>query len=361
MLGSHWSATIGGAQYQAKCIIDELVTSGEYDIFYLARDIDREFDPENYQIIEIGAGRDARRYPLFLDARALYTTLRSVNPDIVYQRVLNAYTGICAYYAKRHGKRMIWHIAHDDDVRHFSPSFRKSVAKKYVEHKFGQYGIRHATCVIAQTERQDALLLDNYGRKADAIIHNFHPLPSDNQIKGNPLKVVWVGNFKPMKRPDVFVRLAREMQGNPEVVFEMVGRSGSDKQFGSLLNEITELPNLKYHGELSISQVNRILDAADLFVNTSIAEGFPNTFIQAWMRKVPVLSLGVDVDGILASGNYGYRASTFIELKRALQNLVEDNDRRSSMASRAQELAFERFSPLNAQKIIALMQNCYVS
>ena len=51
---------------------------------------------------------------------------------------------------------------------------------------------------------------------------------------------------------------------------------------------------------LSQAEVNALLEHTDLLVNTSDYEGFSNTFIQAWMRRVPVVSLRVDPDRLLS-------------------------------------------------------------
>jgi hypothetical protein len=69
----------------------------------------------------------------------------------------------------------------------------------------------------------------------------------------------------------------------------------------SLLSQIRRMENLDLLGEVPLEEVNAQLAAGHLFVNTSKTEGFPNTFIQAWMRRVPTLSLDVDPDGILRS------------------------------------------------------------
>jgi len=47
------------------------------------------------------------------------------------------------------------------------------------------------------------------------------------------------------------------------------------------------------------SEIDSFFQRAKVFVNTSDAEGFPNTFIQACEFGVPILSLNVNPDGFL--------------------------------------------------------------
>lgn len=358
--GSHWAATFGGAQYQIKCIIEELIKKQRYKIFYLARDVNPTYTPKDYEIIPIGKGRNANKFPLFLDAIELFRMLKQINPDIIYQRVFNAYTGIAAYYAKQYQKKMVWHIAHDDDVRISPPSWRNSRPSRLLDYAIGQYGIRNACAIIAQTEVQKHLLQTNHSRQPNAVIHNFQPEPQESLEKEKHINIVWVGNFKPMKRPELFVRLAADLKGMDEVKLHMIGRPGNNRLYGPLISQISKLQNLRYYGEQSLVEVNHILSKSHLFINTSIAEGFPNTFIQAWMRKVPVVSLGVDVDGILQTRQYGIYTTSYQEMLYEIIKLIRNRTKIEKMACNARKLALRHFSLANAQQIINIL-NAYTS
>ena len=87
------------------------------------------------------------------------------------------------------------------------------------------------------------------------------------------LLVVWIGNFKLVKRPEVFVRLAEELRHLPEVRFAMAGRAGNERTHGELHAKIRALGNLEYLGELSHDQVNELLGRAHCLVNTSDVGG----------------------------------------------------------------------------------------
>lgn len=96
IIPAHWSAIMGGSQYQAKCLIDKLVPTEQFEVSYLTRRYEPEFHPEGYKIIKVADVRSIRRYGSFFDVFRLLKLLHQIQPDVIYQRVGCAYTGIAA-------------------------------------------------------------------------------------------------------------------------------------------------------------------------------------------------------------------------------------------------------------------------
>ena len=281
--------------------------------------------------------------------------MEAIDPDVIYQRMRQSYTGVSAVYARRYGKRFVFHAASEYDVmrRAFRKPFSLNVPFDWVETLAGNYGIRRASAIVTQTQRQAELLQRHLGRRAAAVVPNFHPQPRPEESlekdRGR-LLVVWIGNFKLVKRPEVFVRLAEELRHLPEARFAMVGRAGNERTHGELHAKIRALGNLEYLGELSHDQVNELLGRAHFLVNTSESEGFSNTFVQAWMRGTAVLSLNADVDGVLASGRLGYLAGSFDKLRAQLERLAADRHAREALTERARKLALERYGTSESRR-----------
>ena len=146
--------------------------------------------------------------------------------------------------------------------RAFRKPFSLNVPFDWVETVAGNYGIRRASAIVTQTHRQAELLQRHLGRRAAAVIPNFHPQPRpEESLEKAPgrLLVVWIGNFKLVKRPEIFVRLAEELRELPDVRFAMAGRAGNERTHGELHDKIRALGNLEYLGELSHDQVNELL------------------------------------------------------------------------------------------------------
>lgn len=357
LIGSHWAARIGGAQFQVKCLLDELQKTDEFDISYLTRRMNPSYEAVGYEIIKISDAKLVKRGGFFFDAPRIIKSLNEKKPDVIYQRDFSAYTGIAAYFAKRNGCKMVWHISSDYDVSPFIMRPAMSTIFKFIDKKIGEYGIKNCDCIISQTRQQGNLLKRNYRRRPTAIIQNFHPFPKETVQKEPPVKIVWVGNFKPNKRPEMFVRLAEDLCNHEGIEFIMIGRPGIGGNYYRLHKRIAKLQNLRYEGECSIEEVNRILAKAHIFVNTSLVEGFPNTFIQAWMRKVPVVSLGVNTDGIFEDKQIGFCSSTYEEMLGNVVRLIRSPEIRATMGGHAQTHAFKYNSTRNAKALVSLLRS----
>jgi glycosyltransferase involved in cell wall biosynthesis len=349
----------GGAEYQINCLVDALAPRKAYEIHYLAHHTDERARSDGaYRTVRIG--KSDRMSPLgyLADAPALFRALKSINPHVIYQRVACAYTGISAFYVGKSAARMIWHVAHDSDVTQGGLGYGRNPLRRAIERRTVEYGIRHTSYIVAQKEHQAKLLAHHYGRKADAVIPNFHPQPVETIDKAGPLTVVWIANFKRWKQPEVFVRLARALSEIAGARFVMVGAPVSgDREWGdALMSSIVSTPNLEYVGLKTQEEVNAILARAHVFVNTSLEEGFPNTYIQAWMRRVPVVSLNVNPDDVFNREAVGAFANgSEAELVKAVRALLTDDKLRERQAARAGEYAMSKHSVQNAGRLIELI------
>ena len=351
---AHWTAFMGGSQYQVKLLLEMLIPQDEFEVFYLARKINTSDLPGDHHVIQIAEHKGVRVHGYTFDALRLLRLLNEIKPDVIYQRVACAYTGIAAFYAKKNHCKMIWHIAHEWDVMP-GYGFSNSRVISWVERKWIDYGIKNASYIVSQTKDQADLLLKNYGRSVDAIVPNFQPIPSEKIIKETPIKVLWVANFKKMKRPELFVNLSRDLSSLRGVRFIMVGDPGPSGKYKSLLEEIQKIDNLEYLGQVSQEDVNRLLSQSHIFVNTSITEGFPNTFIQAWMREVPVISMDVNPDDVLESNGIGFCANgSYEKLRELLSSMVSNHSERQIMGKKARDYAEHIHTPMGAHALIKL-------
>lgn len=359
LLGRYFEQVRGGAEYQAYLLAQQLLRRG-YEVHYVYVDDGSDFIPSiPVTLHPLRWGTLRKRFPrygLMGDAGQITRLLHRIAPDVIYQRAACAYTGIAGRYARRTGACFVWHIANETDVIPVPLNWRNLVHGRALEKAFIRRGMQQADIIIAQAEYQVALLRANYGLDAQAVVPNFHPAAEEECAKRDDgVDIVWIANLKPQKQPERFIELARALRDRTDARFWMAGRRDKGGVAG-VLGAAVDLDNFRYVGELPLHEVNRLLARAHLFVNTSAYEGFPNTFIQAWLRETPVLSLRVDPDGVLAREGIGVCPGSMERLIEDCDALIEDPERRARMGKRARTYA-ERVHAVepNVQRVLDLV------
>jgi glycosyltransferase involved in cell wall biosynthesis len=301
-----------------------------------------------------------QRYAHFIDAPYLLNKLKEISPDVIYQNVGTSYAGISAYYARKTGCKMVLHISSDNTIVPFKGKISLKKMGMYIEKRVFDFAINKTTKLIAQTNNQNQTIEKYYRRSADAVIYNFQPYPNENIEKHSPLKIVWVANFKSLKQPELFIRLARSISEKQyNIKFIMAGRPSADKKWQqSLEKDISHIPDLNYLGEKTNSEINELLARSHILVNTSLYEGFSNTFIQAWMRSLPVVSLNSNPDGLLNGRQLGFSCNgSFEQLYNDVLQLIKCDKLREKMGKDAKEFSLNNFTMDNAKEILSILRN----
>lgn len=151
-------------------------------------------------------------HPRLTDCTAL---LRELRPDIVYMRVRGAYAAACAYHCQQGGARFVYASASDSDFL----SVRDSGVTRRDQRLF-RWGLRRADRVFVQNLKQLHLLQSQQPTLAQ-VVPNCYEEPGARPARFDG-PVIFVGTIKPMKRPELFIDLARAM---PERQFKLVGGS----------------------------------------------------------------------------------------------------------------------------------------
>jgi glycosyltransferase involved in cell wall biosynthesis len=163
-------------------------------------------------------------------------------------------------------------------------------------------------------------------------------LPIETEGERQP-NILWIGRLQPWKRPDLFVKIANKFIGKP-YKFYMIGRKiGSTDCLLNVRNE-----NFEYLNEIELQDVNDLLSKSKLLVCTSESEGFPNTFIQAWLRGVPVHTLYVDPDDFIKEKGLGILSPNFDKMCEDINLLMENDSRWKQLSDRCFEFAFKKFN-----------------
>jgi len=237
----------------------------------------------------------------------LWQALSMADADVYYQSCASFLTGLTARYARRHGKTFLFRVAHDTDCipgQHLITYKRDVMAY--------EYGLRGASVISAQSRYQQDLLRDNYG--LDSLVMNMlveEEKPGEARHEKD-LDVLWVNNIRPIKRPDVLLEVVKAL---PDLRFAMAGglQDGHHDYYREIEAGAKRLPNLEFMGAVPYARIGSIFSRANLFLNTSDSEGFPNTFLQSWIRGIPVVSF-FDPDGIIQRDGLGASPGSLEEM-----------------------------------------------
>jgi len=259
---------------------------------------------------------------LFTISVQLWKLMKLANAQIYYQRNPGPFSSLIGIFCRLKGRRFILAGANDAN---FDRGHELNVNSQLdiLEIKLG-FQLAHS--IILQNERQSYLLKKNYGRDGVIFYNLYDPPHSHRQAvlptnKQASQKFLWVGRLAQQKRPKLCLDLAKLL---PDIKIIMVGARTSQVQLGEKVTIAAEsIPNLSFLGHLPIDKVEELFDSAQGLINTSFVEGFPNTFLQAWSRGLPVFSF-VDPNNLIKEHSLGVQVSSIEQMADAIYETLND-------------------------------------
>jgi glycosyltransferase involved in cell wall biosynthesis len=266
----------------------------------------------------------------------LTRAMRDIDADVYYQSPAASWSGVVVWFAKRLRRRSVLRIASDSDCLKGRQPMRHRRDRWLFD-----YGVRHASLIAAQTEQQRELLARHYGVPSEAL-NIAVETPDASFAHRKDVDVLWVGNVRPVKRADLALELARRL---PHYRFALVGGSVPREKahFERIASEARQLPNVIMTGGVSHREVGEWFDRSRVHVNTSDYEGFPNTFLQAWIRGLPVASF-FDPDGLIERRALGRRCTDVAGMCAALEELLRDPAGCAAIGERARAFVTGQYS-----------------
>lgn len=302
---------VGGAEVQ-QCILARLFAASGYRVSMVTYDYGQPSPAlvdgvTVYPSFRPGAGVPVLRF-VHPRLTTMWRVLREVDADVYYQRSAAIWTAVVAEFARRRGKRSIYACASDSD---FVPGSEQiSYAR---DRAIFRHGVKRVDRVVVQNTEQLGRLRRNHGRDATLIPSCYVPPGHARRATARNDLVFWIGTIHDHKRPEIFLDIAQRL---PHRRFVLIGGPsvGGERfkpgYYESMRARAAKLPNVEFTGFLPLAEVERRLDEARLLVNTSIYEGMPNTFLQAWARGVPTaatVDVGAAVHAIFADADQGAR------------------------------------------------------
>lgn len=335
----------GGAELQQVLLARALQQSG-FDVSVIVLDYGQKSIEVRDGVKIIKSARSGRlnrkpRTPLsifysYVVAPFLFwRSLKRASANIYLQKMVGPSSALVGLFCLLKKRVFIYSVSSDMEL-----GIEDLASKDLLARLLCQFAIKRANGIITQSKYQQGLLKANFNKKS-ILIRSISALPMDKPAKVMPPIVLWVATVRKIKQPELFLKLAREIPG---VKFQMVGGNPSEKDTGyfeQIKEQAEHLPNLEFIGFVPYHQVNAYFATASIFVNTSGSEGFSNTFLQAWVRYTPVVSLNSDPDEVICEKRLGFHSRTFEQMTKDVKLLLKDEKLRTEMGINGRRYAEE--------------------
>ncbi len=324
-------ATAGGAENQLKTLGISFLKKG-YEIHFIVDDFGQpDIEIINKIIIHKVSlkYRGGANYYLPVSWYRFIKTLNLIKADchlIKFPKDLLLPLGLYSFLER---KKVVFIGQSDGDT---NPAVIKQI-DNYITYWFYRTGLLFVNKIIAQNKKQQIEFKKVYNKNAK-IIKSMITLPETDQYEKKKY-ILWVGNNSFNKQPEKFLKLAEYL---PEYNFKMIMSPTAKTLSDNFITDKLHLvPNLKYIGYVPFSQIAVYFQEAAVFISTSLREGFPNTFLQSWQYKTPVISLNIDPDNIIKNMNLGRHSKTFERLCMDVKSVMEDKYVRCKIGENAKQ------------------------
>ena len=305
----------GGAEWQAFTIAQSLKTHA--DLHFIVENfpglVSTHIPGINVHIVR--NRKSGLRYVRYIHPGItdLWKMMKQADADIYYQRGPLPITGIVGAFCKRFRKKFVYAMANDNEITNDWSSFT---------FKFEQYmyeiGYKSADHILTQNSFQKSGIKKKYHKNVSTIL-NIYPGPFLRK-KPQGEYILTVANILPKKQIHLVLDAARSC---PQLKFRIIG-SGEGAYFEKIKKEAEQISNVEMIGKVQREFLFEHYVHALCLLQTSIAEGFPNTFLEAWAHQVPVLSLNIDPDNVIKRFELGWVARNLNEIISHL-NFVSEN------------------------------------
>ncbi len=310
---------VGGAELMSVLIGEELAKR-EYKIFFITynEEIKKKND-KGIKIITTFSNED--EISKFNKIRIIWRALKNANADIYFQA--SGISAIIPLFCLIHKKKYVKWLGSDSDVQLHRIKTNYTILSRFLAY----LDIKLADKIISQNIFQKKMIEEKF-RKENVLIKN--PIIILYKKPNKKDYILWVSTVRSIKQPQLFLKIAQEL---PDTNFVMIGGPYAREKefFEKIKKEARSISNLKFLGFVPHHKIQRYYENALLFINTSKLEGFPNTFLEAWINYTPVISLNVDPNEVIRENKLGFHSKNFNQLIKDIRELSKNEKLRKQM------------------------------
>jgi glycosyltransferase involved in cell wall biosynthesis len=338
-------ATGGGAEYQAYMLACELARSGmrvAHVVYPVEGGAPAAADGRPSVVERPPYGGEVRLVGSALEGLAIWRGLERANADcIVVRGSGGGPVRVAASFARARRRRFVFSSSSGLDFRLTRHDRSEGEWRAF------RRAVRRADHIVVQNWEQLELARESFPDVPITRIPSF--AQAAQRSAAEPDALLWADRLMDYKRPELFLELAAAL---PELRFRMIVviTNESSAWYPDLVESVQRraagLPNVELLPHVPRQEMLEYISRAIAVVKTSAVEGMPNTFLEAWARGVPVVSLSVDPDRRIVDHEIGVFANDSTErLAQAVEELAANPDLRRQMGDRAQAFIQEVHSP----------------
>lgn len=304
-------SVFGGAEVDVVNLSEELAKDSNYKVSVVVADYGQKeaIIKNGLEIIKSLKFKQ----PQIVSAYKIWKTLKKTDSDIYIIKTASPGVFLTYLFCKCYDRKFIYRTAHKRETDGTYFKYHPILGRLF------EYSLKRSDVIFCQN-KEDSKRLKQRLNLDSIVVPNAHLLPNTNTAKRD--FILWVGRSTEIKRPELFLKLSKQ---NLQEKFVMIcQRATGDLNYPSLVEKAKQIPNLQFIERVPYHKIGDYFLKAKLFVNTSIAEGFPNTFIEAGKYSVPLLSLNVDPDNYIDKFSVGKCAQdNWTKFQENFQELIK--------------------------------------
>ncbi len=284
--------------------------------------------------------------------------LKKINPEIIQVQGLGI--ALPAFLAKKFFRKPYIIYCRGSDV-YLPWKFKKTISKMI---------LKNADLVISLTNDMAKETKKIYNREIKVIpnginLERFENLSRDKirqklEIKDEKI-ILFVGGLKPVKGLQYLIEAMDIIKKKePEAKLILIGEGEERKNLEKLVKKLNLKNNVIFVGKVPNEKVPEYLVAADIFVLSSISEGFPNTILEAMASGLSIVATKVGgLAEIIKDGKNGFlvKPKNPQEIAEKILLLFE-NDNLKEKISKNNKEEVKKYS---SENIIRKLEKIYVN
>jgi glycosyltransferase involved in cell wall biosynthesis len=298
---------VGGAEVQ-QYLIGTALPRQEFSVSFITEDFGQgaEIQAGEIKILAYSFGKNKLK-----QAFTLWKAMQRADADIYYVRSLPKFGRLIFIFCRINRRKLVNGLASNTEI--FPRQQSKWIDNILYQIQNGWRA--SANWVVAQTEFQ-AKMLKTYWNTQSSVIPNVIRVESKPKAinLNRPLNVLWVGRLDPVKRIEILAEIVSKM---PEIQFTVVGGANRNLEayYDHAREQMTSHQNVQWNGYVPYNQVEDFFDQADILLHTGEnGEGFPNVFLQAWSKGIPVISMESNPDEVINRFNLGFCSNSTADI-----------------------------------------------